>query len=356
MKKENNKKIETKNIKENKKEKIKKERKNIMTIFTNNYEGFRKIAYPFIAGILITVLIVLLIWPKRIAKLKNGEEPILTVNKVTYTADNLYTDMKSLYGATQLINNIDKIILNEMYPETDEMNNEVKDSAEYYFKMYEQYYGYSESEFLSKNGFNNKNEFLEHLKLDYRRNKYFDEYVKGLVTDKEIEKYYDKEVYGDINTKHILVAIDEENGLKDSEAKELANEIIKKLNDGKKWEEVTEEYKDKITVEELGYQAFNASLESAYVKEMRALEVDTYSSSPVLTSYGYHIVYKLGEKDKPELKDVKNEIVEALATQKKNDDANLYYKALISLRKEKDLSFNDTDLENKYEAYTNMYK
>ncbi len=350
MKKDNNKKNEE--IKKNKKEK----KNNLTNTMSVNYEGFRRIAYPFLAGILITILIVLLIWPKRIAKLKNGEEAILTVNKVTYTADNLYADMKSLFGATHLINSIDKIILNEMYPETDEMKKETNESAEYYFKMYEQYYGYSESEFLSKNGFNSKSEFIESLKLDYRRNKYFDEYVKELITDKDIEKYYDKEVVGDIDTKHILVAIDEENGLKDSEAKELANEIIKKLNDGKKWEEVTEEYKDKITVEELGYQAFNASLETAYVKEMRNLKKDTYSTTPVLTSYGYHIIYKIDEKDKPELKDIKNEIIEALASEKKNADANLYYKALISLRKEKGLIFKDTDLESKYEVYANTYK
>lgn len=354
MKKENKKK---ENIKENKKEKIKNEKKNIFTNFlTSNYEDFRKIAYPFIAGILITVLVVILIWPKRIAKLKNGEEPIFTIDEVTYTADNLYTDMKSLYGANQLINNIDKIILDKMYPETDEMNTEVNNSAEYYFKMYEQYYGYSESEFLAKNGFSSKNEFLEQLKLDYRRNLYYDEYAKGLVTDKDIEKYYDKEVVGDIDTKHILVAIDEENGLKDAEAKELAKEIINKLNDGKSWEEVTEEYKEQITTEELGYQAFNASLESAYVKEMRNLKVSTYSTTPVLTSYGYHIVYKIDEKEKPKLEDIKDEIIEALAKEKKDNDENLYQKALISLRNEKGLTFTDTDLKSKYETYANTYK
>lgn len=353
MKKETKKK---ENIKENKKIEKKEKKKIFASFLTANYEDFRKIAYPFVAGVLITVLIVILIWPKRIAKLKNGEEPIFTIDKVTYTADNLYTDMKSLYGAKELINNIDKIILDKMYPETDEMNNEVNNNAEYYFKMYEQYYGQSEQEFLANNGFSSKNEFLDQLKLDYRRNLYYDEYAKKLVTDKDIEKYYDKEVVGDIDTKHILVAIDEEKGLKDSEAKELAKEIIKKLNDGKKWEEVTEEYKDKITTEELGYQAFNASLEEAYVKEMRSLKKDTYSTTPVLTSYGYHIVYKIDEKEKPKLEDIKDEVIEALAKEKKDADQNLYQKSLISLREEKGLTFKDTDLGSKYETYTKNYK
>jgi len=333
-----------KNIKENKKS------------LNYNYESFRKIAYPFVAGVLITILIVLIIWPKRIAKLENGEEPILSINNVNYTADDLYKDMKKIYGASQLINSIDKIILDEMYPEDDEMKNAVEQNAESYFKMYEQYYGYSESEFLAKSGFASKAEFLDQLKLEYRRNLYYDEYAKKLISDSDVNKYYNKEVVGDIDTKHILVAIDKENGLTDDEAKTLALEIIKKLKNGSKWDDILNEYKDKITAEELGYQAFNASLESAYVKEMRSLKVGSYSTTPVLTSYGYHIVYKIDEKEKPKLEDVKDEIIEELAKQKKDADKNLYEKSLISLRKEKKLSFKDTDLEKKYEVYISNYK
>ena len=42
---------------------------------------------------------------------------------------------------------------------------------------------------------------------------------------------------------------------KDIEAENLAKEIISKLNEGKTFDEVKEEYKDKITYEELGYKA-----------------------------------------------------------------------------------------------------
>ena len=89
---------------------------------------------------------------------------------------------------------------------------------------------------------------------------------------------------------------------------------------------------------------------------MRNLKKDTYSTTPVLTSYGYHIVYKIDEKDKPELKDVKDEIIDVLVENKKKEDSNLYYKALISLREEKGLTFKDTDLGSKYNTYANSYK
>ena len=136
----------------------------------------------------------------------------------------------------------------------------------------------------------------------------------------------------------------------------LANEIIKKLDSGTSWDDVVKEYKDQITSEDLGYNAFNASLESAYLKECKDLKVGTYSKSPVLTSYGYHIVYKKAQKDKPELDSVKDDVKDILAKEKKENDTNLYYKALIKLRADSKLEFNDTKLKDEYKTYVNKYE
>ena len=322
----------------------------------------RKICYAFLIGVIITIIVVIIIWPKRIATLKDGTQPILTVNNTTYTADDLYNDMKDTYSINILINSLDKMILDKKYKEDNEMNDSVKQTAEYYYSMYEQYQNITKEQFLENNGFKSEKEFLEYLKLDYRRNLYYDEYVKNLINEKDIEKYYKDEVFGDVNSKHILVSVskddtsENEKELSDEDAKKLANEIIDKLNKGTSWDDVITEYKDKITAEELGYRAFNASLDAAYLKEMKNLEVNTYSKTPILSSYGYHIVYKIDQKDKPELKDVKEDIITILAEEKKNDDSNLYQKALINLRKEAKLEFKDTDLGEKYNKYISNYK
>ena len=76
----------------------------------------------------------------------------------------------------------------EKYPEDKDMTTEVKETAEYYYTMYEQYQGITKEEFLSQNGFTNEDASLEALKLDHRRNKYYEEYAEGLVSDKDIEK------------------------------------------------------------------------------------------------------------------------------------------------------------------------
>ena len=244
------------------------------------------------------------------------------------------------------------------YPSNNEMEEKIKSTADYYYSTYEKNYGYTKETFLSQYGFSTEKDFLNNLRLDYRKNKYFDNYALSLVTDKEIEKYYEDEVFGDVDSKHILVSIakEGEEGLKDEEAKKLANEIISKLDKGTSWDEVVKEYKDKIINEDLGYNAFNAELESAYLKECKNLKVGTYSQTPVLTSYGYHIVFKKAQKDKPSLKDVKDDVKEVLAKQKKDADTNLYYKSLIHMREDAGLKFNDTKLGEEYSKYMSQYK
>ena len=343
------------------KKEVKEKKNNEKVINTlNKIEDNRKGIILFVIGFLIaTLLFRCILWPDRIATLKDGTQPVANVLGEDITADELYEDMKQYYSVKVLLNKIDNKILEEKYPENDEMKKNVQSTAEYYYSAYEKNYGYTKEKFLNEYGFSSEKEFLESLTLDYRRNKYYEDYALGLVSDKEVEKYYEDSVYGDIDSKHILVSVKKDSdtsGLTDEEAKKLANEIIEKLNNGTSWDDVVSEYKDQITSEDLGYQAFNASLEEAYVKEMRSLEVDSYSKSPVLTSYGYHIVYKKAQKDKPELKDVEQDVKEILAKEKKDADSNLYYKSLISMKEEAKLEFSDTKLRDEYQEYVNNYK
>ncbi len=341
--------------KETKKNNNKKEYDKLFK-FYDFIDKYRLAIYGVIGGVLATVLVVILIWPDRIAKLENGLEPVASIDGLTVTAEDLYEDMKEIYSVSNLLDIIDNKILEEKYPETDEMNTELNDQAESYYNMYKQYYGYSKEEFLTKNGFGSERAFIEYLRLQYRRSEYTNDYIKGQITDKEIEKYYEDKVYGDINTKHILVkvsssATDEEK----KNAENLAKEIIAKLNEGKSFDEVKEEYKDKITYEELGYKAYNANLESAYMEAMQKLENNSYTKEPVKTSYGYHVIYRIDQKEKPSLEDVKEEIITSLVSEHKSEDTSVQYKALEKMREDAQLKFTDTVLEKKYETYKSQY-
>ena len=131
----------------------------------------RKTIYGFIAGMLLTILVAFFVWPDRIATLKDGTQPVVKVDKKTYTANDLYEDMKDHYSVSLLLDEIDNDLLTKLYKEDDTMLTKVKSDAENYINSYKQYYNYTEEEFLSKNGFANYNEFLDYLKLDYRRTK-----------------------------------------------------------------------------------------------------------------------------------------------------------------------------------------
>lgn len=350
---------EEKNINEVKKEVKKKSTKkeyDRLFKFYDFIDKYRLAIYGVIGGVLATILVVILIWPDRIAKLENGLEPVAEIDGLTVTAEDLYEDMKEIYSISSLLDKIDNKVLEEKYPENDEMNDELQEEAENYYNMYNQYYGISKEEFLAKNGFGSERAFIEYLRLQYRRSKYTDDYVKGLITDKEINNYYEDKVYGDINTKHILVKVDSNATDEDKKnAENLAKEIISKLNEGKTFDEVKEEYKDQITYEELGYKAYNASLESAYMEAMQKLENNSYSKEPVKTSYGYHVIYRIDQKEKPALEDVKEEIITSLVEEKKSEDTYIQYKALEKMREDVNLKFTDTVLEKKYETYKSQY-
>ena len=362
----NNKVKETKNKKEKniKKEEAKVAPKKKVNKDTDKvfkfYEFFDKYhlaIYGALGGILVTVLVVVLIWPDRIATLKDGTQPVATIDGMTFTADELYEDMKDIYSVSSLLDKLDTKILTDKYPDTDEMDDEVTSQAENYYKAYEQYYKMSKEDFLKQNGFNTEKKFLEYLKLNNRRTKYVKEYTQSEVTDKEIDKYYEDKVYGDINTKHMLVKVDSSASDDDKkEAENLAKEIISKLDEGKTFDEVKEEYKDKITYEELGYKSYNAALEEAYKNEMKNLKDGEYSKEPVKTSYGYHIVYRIDQKEKPALEDIKDQIKEEIADEKISNDKNLYYVALDKMRENANLKFEDTVLKDKYDNYMSQYK
>ena len=344
--------------KDKKKEKVtKKSRKNNLTkleTVINFLDKNRKIIYGFIFGALISAIVAAIIWPERIATLADGTQPVAEIAGEKITADKIYESVATNNKVNNLLNIIDEMILTEKYEETEEMKKEIEEEAQNYYDDAKKQYNVSESDFLKQYGYKNHEEFIKDLKLNHLREKYYEEYVESLVSDKEINDYYEKKVYGDIDSKHMLVAINEEQ--KDEDAKKLANEIIAKLKEGKSFDEVKEEYKDKITYEELGYLPFNANIQESYMTAIRNLENGKYTTEPVKTSYGYHVIYRIDQKEKPTLEDIKDTIVDDIASTKKQEDQNLYAKSLIEFRKEKELKFNDTSFEEEYKNYIDSVK
>lgn len=314
-----------------------------------------------IIGFLIGVVVLFLIgWcldyfatSAGLAKLKHGDETVLTVDGEAITTGDIYNKANKIYGLNLIMSEIDKIILNEMYELTEKEEEEVKEEAQYYIDYYTEM-GYTEQEFFEGNGFANREEFLDDIRSNKKSTKYIYDYLESKLEEGAVQKYYDenKDSIETYDSEHILVRTSDT--VTDEQALALANEIITKLNEGKTFDELVTEYGDRITHEELGYQGKASGLEQAYVDELVALENGAYSQTPVKTSYGYHVVHKIATST---LEDLRGTIIETLSEELLSTDRNITYKAFVELRKEKNLVIYDEYLNKKYQEYCDkMYE
>ena len=83
------------------------------------------------------------------------------------------------------------------------------------------------------------------------------------------------------------------------------------------------------------------------------LKNDEYTTEPVKTKFGYHIILRVDQKEKESLDSLKDSIKEKLASQKISDDNSVYYESLVKFRESKELKWNDTELEKSYNDYMN---
>lgn len=297
----------------------------------------------------------------KIPVLENGEEALFKLNDKDVAVSTLYEALKDKYGVTVLVDLVDKMILEEKYPTDEDEEASIKEDIDY-VKSYAEQNGASVKDLLEYYyGVSTEEEFKKILSLEYKRNEAVKDYVKSKITDKEIKKYYDENIKGDINVKHILISADTAEGMTDDEIKtqkeaalKTAKSIIKKLKDGEKWDDLAKKYSDDDSNASKGGDLgwFNTGeMEESFEKAAYALKKGAYSSTPVETSYGYHIIYKVDEKDKPKLEDVKEDIIENLSEEKLNANANLKYEALKELRKAAGFEIYDDELNSGYKEY-----
>ena len=210
-------------------------------------------------------------------------------------------------------------------------------------------------------GITDIDKFKDIIRLNYYRTEAVNDYAKKSVTDKQIQKYYDENVYGDISCKHILITpavtddmSDEDKTKADKEALQKAKDIIKKLKNGESFDDLAKEYSDDTSNKDkggdLGYFNTGDMLEE-FEKAAFALKKGKYTTTPVKTKYGYHIILKTDEKEKPSLEDKKEEIINTLVSEAKSNDTALSINALVELRKEYGMNIEDDEMSKLYSTY-----
>lgn len=304
----------------------------------------------------------------KVSTLPNGDDALVSFSNTNLgiSAGDLYSEVKGT-ALSKLIDMIDTKILLDKYPDkssdADKYVNEQYDLIKTNFKddkgkfdeesLKEQIYAYY--------GITDIDKFKDIIRLNYYRTEAVNDYAKKSVTDKQIQKYYDENVYGDISCKHILITpavtdnmSDEDKTKADKEALQKAKDIIKKLKNGESFDDLAKEYSDDTSNKDkggdLGYFNTGDMLEE-FEKAAFALKKGKYTTTPVKTKYGYHIILKTDEKEKPSLEDKKEEIIKTLASEAKSKDTALSINALVELRKEYGMNIEDDEMSKLYSTY-----
>ncbi len=305
-----------------------------------------------------TILITALCTTGCSAKLSDGNKTIVKLDKTSISADELYKELKEKYAINIIVDQIDHKLFDTKYKsdsnEKKSIDAEISQIKETYNTettfntVIQQYFGVKDEEELRKV-----------LSLEYKRNLAVKEYIKENLTDNEIQTYYDTKKIGDIKASHILIKStanesdsDEEKSKKEEEAKKKAEEIIKKLENGENFAKLAKKYSDDSGTAKdggnLGYFNKNDNLDENFVNAAAILKVNEYTKEPVKTQYGYHIILKVKEKDKPKLDKVKEEIKTNLTKEKLEEDSTLHYKTLIKIREKSGIKFKDTQIKKAY--------
>lgn len=297
------------------------------------------------------------------AKLTNGNKNVVKMDSGSITADELYKELKEKYAINIIVDQIDHKLFDSKYKsdntekeQIDAEINKIKETyntEESFNSVITQYFGVKDEK-----------ELREMLSLEYKRNLAVKDYIKENLKDNEIQEYYDTKTIGDIKARHILIKSEakesdseDEKNRKEEKAKKKAEEIIKKLNDGEKFEELAKKYSnDSGSAKDggnLGYFNRNDNFDEDFVNATAILKTGEYTKEPVKTQFGYHIILKEKEKDKPKLDDVKEDIKNTLTEEKLSNDSSLYYKCLEKIREEAGVKIKDSTIKKAYKNLMN---
>lgn len=315
--------------------------------------------------LLLILCSILLISGCKDVKLENGENAVVKFKEGGISSNQLYEVLKSTYGAEKVIDLMDMELLKRDYKDTTEENNYVrqnikalKDAAKKSnidFELYLNYY-YGVADEVA---------FRDYLSLNYKRDLWKNDYAKETVTDKQINEYYETKVYGDIDASQILITVDAKKDATEEEKKEAENKalekaknIIKKLNDGEDFAALAKENsKDAETAKNGGAMGKinDGDAATEVLNALVSMKDGSYSTTPVKSSYGYHILYRTSQDKKPKLEDVKEKVINKIASEIAMEPT-FNSVALKALREKNEMKFEDKDLEKDYDKLMARYE
>lgn len=171
-------------------------------------------------------------------------------------------------------------------------------------------------------------------------NQYFEEKIASQISEDELRQRYDTEIADlpnerEYRARHILV-----------KEEATAKELIGKLQKGEDFVELAKTHSTSPSGPNGGDLDYfsDGQMVPEFEKAVKALEIGAVSAEPVKTQFGWHIIKKEDERDrpKPEFDDVKEQIRQLVLRDK-------YVAGVEAMRKANQIEILDADLKKQYE-------
>lgn len=176
-------------------------------------------------------------------------------------------------------------------------------------------------------------EQLATMRNELLMNLFLQKQMESRITDKAVKDYYDKNgadyAYPAVHAAHILV-----------EDQDAAEDIIKKLNKGAKFDDLAKQFSIGPSASkggDLGWFGRGAMVPS-FENTAFAMKAGDISQAPVQTQFGWHIIKVLDKNDAyiPPLSEVEGEVRESLANQ-------VYANYMEKLKADADIKYTNQD-------------
>lgn len=323
---------------------------------------------PFMISIcVIIILLAALIYcgfSRRIPKVKNGDEVIATLKGKKITAQDLYQELKEENGTNALINAVDEYIASKEVKITKDDEKYVQEVVDYY-KEYANYYNTDLKTFLANyvglSNISTEKEFYDFVLKDYKKTLAVQKFIGDKASEDDLKKYYKENFSDKLTVKHILIQVDSDAEDKDKADKDAYNKAVELINtlkktDSKKLEKKfetlakensddTETYSNGGLIEDFSKK----DVVEEFYDAANKLKDGEYTTKPVKTTYGYHIILKISSTPVEKYNDIKDQVKTEYAKSLLNADSTLQVSEWDKLRSEYKLSIKDSEVKKAYE-------
>ena len=296
-----------------------------------------------VIGILIGGLLMFIISPKRIAKLSDGSDEVVSVGNIKISANQYYDILKKEDRLNNLLRYISISLAKEKYPNQDSEAQAYGEQKYNEFVQQGQLYNYTEEQLLQEYGYTNKEEMIEYIKDDYYSNKLYEDKVNSRFSEEELRENYNNNYF---EPRHVYIF--------STSNKSDLEKVRKAIKSGTNIDKVVSKYSSvayneadfTFTLTQYGMDLLNT------IKKMNKGEVSSINNNDV---FGYYIVYVTSVGNKQEFEEVKEDIINSLFEKLQQEDPYITYKIPIDVYTENNINFKDSELKKKYEEYVKEY-